>query len=653
MAATSTGRALVDKAFLDAHGVQSKKRRLDKEDTSVAGMANKKLYDNFKGWTDEEIDGIIDDDGKSLRTRMQERITLNAQDKKRFPLGKKIYDQWKTFYRSKESCQKKLEQIAVDDTADINPQLLKGAIKYQKTKNKACFNSTLQLLETVSLKDMVGVCQYGMDINPASSPDQLRLGVDLLKFFVRMDAASRFWPQVEIMQPHFDAILVELHTKSAIKDKVPSKFLVDNDEILNLVLPKDAVKAVLSATSWLAVRDDLMAITKSRIGMLLFGDGFQSVQSEIVVATIKEKLHDLFSSETPITTASLHEAKLAVHKKLLDNPALEAHVEKRNAIVNIVGAPVPMSFKTTNDLIDAFFSARWKAYTLAAGKLIPIGPELQLAVLETVDKKAADFVREEVYIGSNQARSIINAELQQDMKKDAASIVDVISRSLAKTLPKDPTITLEKEYFKSMTGDVGQARLQQYFMDTMASKDKDIKIETTVQQLSMLKVSELFQFCSQAAQSQVRSACLVVHAVAEGRAPTVSASHTSFLKEVVSRCSYFCVYSAPGGRKTFGHDAIVETLLVASQKKPCDLKLEDLELYEQFAWLANEKNAASYSKLNAIVVDNGRKAGVAASRASGEKTPAPKKNTGTSEVDAALKMFNTVKPKSTASGSGS
>ena len=66
------------------------------------------LRDTYPDFDGVEIDGTLDDDGKTLREKLADRKRKNRDDPKNFPLGKAFHDENKAIYSSQDSPLKKL-----------------------------------------------------------------------------------------------------------------------------------------------------------------------------------------------------------------------------------------------------------------------------------------------------------------------------------------------------------------------------------------------------------------------------------------------------------------------------------------------------------------------------------------------------------------
>ena len=140
--------SLVDEAFL-AESSKKKTPTKRKADSSIAGLVKKKLYDNFREFGTEEIDGIVDENGKTFRDHLTEAIAKSLEDPVKNKIGPTLYNDLKKKFRSSNSPQAKLEATETEEGEMINPHLMKAAVAYQKTKNKAIFNGALHMLDTL------------------------------------------------------------------------------------------------------------------------------------------------------------------------------------------------------------------------------------------------------------------------------------------------------------------------------------------------------------------------------------------------------------------------------------------------------------------------------------------------------------------------
>jgi hypothetical protein len=631
--------ALVDATYLDKVG--NKLLRAKDPEKTLAGKTARKLYDNFRDFTPQEIDGVLNEAGKTLRQCLTDSIALFEHDPKKHPLGAKVYAEFRKVFRASTSPQKTLADIETDEAEEINPQLLKAAIQYQKTHNRSVFNGALQMLNSVTLTDVIGICQYGLEIKPSSSPEQLRFGMDLMRFFARLDVPGKFAETAKLMTPLFDQVLSEAHAKCKGEDAKPSKFLITHKSIVYLVLPKGGVERILASVQWTTVHSELADVVKTRIGMKLFGAGLQSVQSEVVAATIKKAVDDLFGKGETITQDMLLGAKQTIYTELSGHEWLSSLPDKRKIEVEYLNERLLMNVKCLPDQIEMVLAARWKTLAVSASLLSPLFCELSLTSPVALTAVTYSLFTEDVYNANADARALVRAGFDLSLSKDGDSIVSHLLSVEARALAVDPTFAIEVKFFTEMVGENGQTRLQQKVLNALPSTDRAFSVEDVVQKLALIRATDLFSFCTASAQGQIRIAIEAIHAVAEGREPNLSASLGDFHAKVRHSINCFCVYTTKDKVKTFGGDALNQCLKEWREQPSDTINLLSLALPSQFVWMLRFDDVATYDKLMAGARAN-ELAGVASGLSSSSSSAC------VAEAIGRGKRASTVSPKSSA-----
>ena len=658
--AGSSSGSLVDQAFT-AEAVCRKRKRVSNK--SIEGLTTKKVYDNFKDFTDHERFGVLDKNGMSLHDRLKVVVENHLQNPKKYPLGANLYRSLRDEFRAEGSPQKALEAVVTDEDDKINPQLLKAAIAFQKSRNKSVFNGVLHTLDSVSLKDLVGICQYGLSIRPSASSEQLRYGVDLMNFFVRLQISVRFPEQAEVMKPLWDKVLCEAHIKSGPKLSLPSVFVERFGDSAWLVLPKEAAMKLLTSTSWLDAQDELAIVTKSDIGMRLFGSGLRSVQNEIVQKRIDKAFDDLMGNGK-LSESSVRDAIASILKELLGLEVLVGMPERRKVTVSYLQRNVEIPVKSMHEQVQLGFAVRWKSLAVSAGLLQPMFCELELASPIDVDNDVKGRIDVDLLRHSKVVREMTKEGCNILENEAGNDIMFWFSKEEARLASIDPTIKIEIKFFESMNCEKGQELLQARFMAEMPTATRHTCIENAVQSLSVILNSQLYKFVCPGIQGFLRTALDIVHCVAESRQPVFDKQVKGFLLQVKERLPFFATMVMPKGQILAGADAIKAELELVEEKAENQVAFDDFRLSTQFGWLLSDKQAVIFEKVKAQAMRN-HESGLmkgsadvlnaqkrrASSKAKSTSTSAsssarPVLRQKTSEVEAALAMFNTLTTKS-------
>ena len=180
------------------------------------------------------------------------------------------------------------------------------------------------------------------------------------------------------------------------------------------------------------------------------------------------------------------------------------------------------------------------------------------------------------------ARARAKEEVAAGTRLDFEAIVAQLNRRESHLLIMGFTMVVEINFFRSMGGDYGAQKLQEQFLKLLPSESRFRHVEEVVQELEPFPMTELFKFVSTSAQNLIRNAIDAVHAVAEGREPSIGTSAGPFLMTVKARMQLFCVHTATDGKKTTGTDAIKSLIHTLQNKKPDTVVIDDLQLFMQF-----------------------------------------------------------------------
>ena len=94
---------------------------------------------------------------------------------------------------------------------------------------------------------------------------------------------------------------------------------------------------------------------------------------------------------------------------------------------------------------------------------------------------------------------------------------------------------------------------------------------------------------------------------AEGHQPRPFAGHQWFLKEVLSRCAWFCCFEATAGKKTYGVEALrsrFASVKAAITDQP-NATLGQLEVFQTYKWLLDEEQKVDLAAWLAAAVRAG------------------------------------------------
>jgi len=214
-------RSLLEATF-EAEGVTKRPRR-SLGTTTVAQQVAKALHDNFKNFTEAQIDSTIVD-GVSLRGRLTRDKALNAEKPGSVTMGRLYYNQLKLQYAG-ENHPSKLLTIK-DPSTQVSPDVFQAMLASKKTPPQR--QPMLQLLqnmsETPNQSEVVGILRWMASLTPSLSSEQYQGVIQTMRWLTRLGLDKKYKDEVEVCKPHFEeGLLLALSIKHLTPIAVPSQ----------------------------------------------------------------------------------------------------------------------------------------------------------------------------------------------------------------------------------------------------------------------------------------------------------------------------------------------------------------------------------------------------------------------------------------------
>jgi len=380
-ASSGSGAACsVDEAFAASAGrcakQPAKRRTLERQTTELE--VQKAIRDNLRDWTPEEIDGNRCPQGFTARETLTKRKRDNRENPRRFPLGKKFYEQLKQTFASKADPAMKALSPQPND-GEVSTLLLEGMIAFTKTGNRAPLAGAICLVENVTRADVVGVFRWALKIRPKASPEQQRYATNVARFIARLDLSTKFPKEVGALQDWLDKLMLHQFSQVKGQNKRPSTFVHSNRDIAFLVLPQQVTEKVLAHTgNFSNVEADLVTLCQTRLGTALFGSALHGVLAERVQKKIDEAFVQLVAGGT-VSKTSFSKAHVACAKDLLSQPYIKLLPEKRLIALTYRGLKFNWPVKSVVEQVEACFVAKLKTLARDAGVLTALCCEDDLA----------------------------------------------------------------------------------------------------------------------------------------------------------------------------------------------------------------------------------------------------------------------------------
>ena len=627
-------------------------------DTDIDIMVEKKLYDNLRDMTDEQVDGIVDGDGRTMRQTLKLRCQAWQDNKKLNPLGAKFYKELRATFKSRLAISSQLTEVVEDSGGEVQPVLMEAAVRLQKSNNKHAFLSAVKLLKKVSKTDAVGIAQFVITIKAHTSKDNLALAIDALKTICELQINTLFPDVATLMKDWAHTVFLEDYKKAKDKkDSKPSAFITKHKPYIWLALPQIETEAITEASDWADCGNATFVVCRTPLGKKLFGFARFSVllaqANEILDKDLKEFFVDRVS--WPISRGALTGAVHKCYAKIAAIDGISDIPDKRMATITYLGEQVKAPVRSMLENVERAFAGQWKTLAVLGGVVPQLFGEQQFMnsrVSLPLNVCPEDFLEESLYAGTIRARELLCCE-DGRFVLTSADVLKRFADKASETISHDPYIDIERYYFDGMAGEEGERRMCTRFLALLPTENNAVELGALVQAMATLQESRLSKFCAQEVKVQVNIAIDAMNAVAEGRQPSLRGAYNKFLTEVQARIQYFARYKkgTSSGVEVFGSQAVA--MCISDAKAKGDECTEaDVALANEFEWMVTHEDKITLKqivegfekqiKLEAAL--HGVDGPAAKKLKTGGKGSAKSKEKGGAEfVQAALDMFKVKK----------
>jgi len=204
-------RSLLEAAFEGEGAGKRPRRSLGR--LTVAQQVAKALSDNFKNFTEAQIDGAIVD-GVSLRARLTRDKALNADKPGAVTMGRLYYNQLRQLYAG-ENHPMKLLSIK-DPSQQVRPEIFQAMLASKRTPPQR--QPMLQLLQNMSeppnQSELVGILRWVTSLTPSVSSEQYQGVIQTMRWLTRLGLQETFKDEVQVCKPYFEeGLLLALSVK--------------------------------------------------------------------------------------------------------------------------------------------------------------------------------------------------------------------------------------------------------------------------------------------------------------------------------------------------------------------------------------------------------------------------------------------------------
>ena len=193
-------RSLLEAAF---DGESASKRPHRGQPLTVAQQVTKALQDNFKNFSEQEIDGTIVN-GSSLRARLTKDKARNVASPGSVTMGRLYYNALKLEFASAESPTKRLQ--IKDPNLVVAPEVFQAMLASKKVPPQR--QPMLQLLQNMTKKpnqsEVVGILRWMVQLTPSLSSEQYQGVIQTMRWVTRLDLDKNFKDEVNMCKGCFE-----------------------------------------------------------------------------------------------------------------------------------------------------------------------------------------------------------------------------------------------------------------------------------------------------------------------------------------------------------------------------------------------------------------------------------------------------------------
>lgn len=607
---------------------------------------------NLKAVSENIMDGVLDENGNSLRMELSIDIKKNEEKKGSVIMGKHYYAN--KVAKFTQLAQAKSQEIGVSvgsggnggsgpasTQVTVRPALMKAMVSWQSTpaNREPMFSFVASGPKEINAKEVVGLINCFKSLKPSQgNPALLHGAMRLLTFF----GAERFQDKFsERVAGASDQIDDDLQLSWDLFRKVTDDkeaFLNENrDAIKLLIADQDLTKIESEKGSYANCIESLKRATKYRIGKSLFSSALGVVQAERLTRFVDNAVAQFLHADAEVTKASVKEFVSATTAEALALDGVDSLPPKREMEVSYRGYRWNQITKAPGTDVQAKLYHALKSILVQRGLIPPIFCESDL-VVDVVDAQAtrlrfaADFVEP-----LKKVRQRMNNVLNALEMKDATSVKVEIKKQEASMMQADPTWKLcESEFWDSVGASGASGIFTEKFFALLASDKTVSSVDASILRVRELNKSQLFDFIPVPLQNNAKTALASLVALQIGDDPGIeSSSASAFLVRFKAQLVWFCE-AYKGKRGKMALDLMLQDAIANTDPK----KIEKSVFGKMFAY------GFAYSPDNfAKLIEIAKKAQYTPEQksvgsASGASSKASQKKEGETQVlESAMNMF--------------
>ena len=556
---------------------------------STAQLVNKKIHDNCRGLTGEQVDCMRNCHGRTLREQLHFDVINHQAGKDPKTMGALYYASLREQFYSTTGAHAALEPECKDET--VRPELVQCMLAAQKVHaDRQPFVSFMRNVASVNDKELCGMCRWFLTLKPRNIK-QLSVCLEAVSFCVRLSLPSKHATRWAAVKQWADECLTVALEKSRTSKCADSTFVDLHRPALDLFMPKASLDKVLgSKGQWTVVADDLkQLVSSSAVGLQLFYVHIEGVVAENVAKSITAHVEQLSKLEGPLDETAFLTARRACLKEVENIGCVDMLPHKRNVIVSYRKEALQIGVTTWQEEVEIKMAACVKGLAVDRGVLPKLFCE-DLLITAVVEDKPKLIVPASMVAAAKVART----QLGDVMAGGQADSGDLAQVALAKHGPRmlltDPFFKIEMAMVHELTGERSSRRLLSGVLACFPSGCSHVFPEVCVQKLEALLATPRFKLSDRGSQEKCRILLRLMSSVCEGRPPQVSEAiqQCDFLRPALSRFQFFICDSTDSSVQPRIHGLKAVETIVEQVHHKCDAKTataEDILVFKVFRFM--------------------------------------------------------------------
>jgi hypothetical protein len=554
-------------------------------DKDYEGYAKKALFDHFKGWpvalTHMKTVGDL---------TLMKRIKRDRESGE--TMGKNYWSKRTAEYMDDRHPLKQLQIL--DEDEELQPEL-EAAILPMMKKNRDLtvmldffqYGRTLQ-----NQRSACGLVKECLKVPTLTPPVNFDFWLAFMKYTADHSMHTVFPSVFGVLMPSFLAVMLKTHETYKGQAMSTKEWWDAYKHLGQLVLPKaamDACCAVPIGSSWAAVKDSLMEVTRNELGDRCFGFAVRRLHRDKVSSIIAASVRHLNSAD--ITLDTIRTNRDAFVTKCSDE-GIQPNCAVAPYEITLYYRRCPLQ-RTVHSPIDAY------GYTIAANTH-SLGVEtgvLDKFLCEdsfvTAGPAPTIAIEAAALVDSQRARTTATSAIRKKQATTGVAVLEVLNDFNSILQPLDKYWQLEHTFIASHVGEQGDARLSQKMLAALPTKQQPRSIVDVCKDLEALRNSKLFEFCTAGQQEVFKNLQEWVLAIRNDIPPEFAGADDGTAKEVKDRLAYSLSVMTPTtdaavGTLLHGKDAIKHihgAVADGMRARIGEMKLKDLTQLQVYSYM--------------------------------------------------------------------